>query len=183
MARLSSARTMLAVGTVIVGLATTASVRAVQSAAPARTQMDELLAEVRAIRADLDRAAAASLRGQLLGMRLQMQEQRVAALARQLSEVQQRLRESAQARTALSGQLKMFAGMKDPSDPPGVDDAMKSMLGPLKQQLAALDKSDAELKLEESTLIAQMQEEQSRWSAFNAQIEELERVSAGKVIR
>lgn len=153
-----------------------------QAGQPARTQMDELLAEVRALRADLDRAAAASMRGQLLGMRLQLQEQRITAIARQLSDVQQRLRENAQARGALQGSMKMLAGMKD-DDSPGNAEAMKFFAGPFKQQLAGLDASDAELKAEETQLMGQLHDEQNRWSTFNGQIEEMERAAAGKQIR
>jgi chromosome segregation ATPase len=138
--------------------------------------MDELLAEVRALRADLDRAAAASMRGQLLGMRLQLQEQRISALSRQLSDVQQQLRANAQARSALLGPMKMLTG----GDPAKAEE-MQAILGPLKQQLAALDKADGELKAEETSLTGQLHDEQSRWSAFNGQIEEMERASSGRL--
>ena len=43
----------------------------------AATPTDELLAEVRALRADINSAARSAMRGQLLGMRLQLQEQRI----------------------------------------------------------------------------------------------------------
>jgi hypothetical protein len=167
----------------VVGLALAAGISGqAQPQQAGRTQMDELLIEVRAIRSDLDKAAAASVRGQLLGMRLQLQEQRIGMIARQLSDVQQRLRENAQARTALQGPLKMFGSMKDAGQPGGSPE-MDMILGPLKQQLSALDKSDVELKAEETVLTGQLQEEQSRWGAFNTQIEEMERTSAGKAGR
>lgn len=147
--------------------------------APARSQMDELVAEVRGLRADLERAMQASMRGQLLGMRLQLQEQRIATIARQLSDVRQRMRENSAARTAFLGPMKMLAGNKDPmsADTPK---EFEFMFGSLKQQLAALDKSDAELKAEEISLTNELQDEQARWTAFNAQIEELERASTGR---
>jgi chromosome segregation ATPase len=163
---------------VAVGFGAAVSGQAGQSGAPARTQMDELLAEVRALRADLDRAAAASMRGQLLGMRLQLQEQRISALGRQLSDVQQQLRANAQARSALLGPMKMLTG----GDPAKAEE-MEAILGPLKQQLAALDKSDGELKAEETSLTGQLHDEQSRWSAFNGQIEEMERASSSRLVR
>ncbi len=153
-----------------------------QPAAQPRSQMDELLVEVRAIRADLDRAAAASLRGQLLGMRLQLQEQRITALSRQLSDVQERLRANQQARLSLSSSLAMFAGQKDEASAEERK-AMAFVFAPLKQQLAMLDKADADLKQEESALLGQLQQEQNSWSAFNGQIEELERTTSGKAIR
>jgi hypothetical protein len=167
---------------IALGVAAVAWGQAGQPPAAARTQMDELLAEVRGLRADLARASAASQRGQLLGMRLQLQEQRITALARQLSDVQQQLRANAQARAALLGPLKMFAAMKKDETSLDKADGFNAFLAPLKQQLAALDKSDTELKAEETNLTGQLSDEQSRWNVFNSQIEELER-SAGKAVR
>lgn len=151
-----------------------------QTSAPARTSMDELLAELRALRADLDRAAAASMRGQLLGMRLQLQEQRIAALSRQLSDIQQRLRENTQTRNWIASSLKMF-GLEKSQAGQEKAEQMAMVFKPLKDQLANLDKLDAELKAEEAHLSAQLQEEQNRWAAFNGQIEELERAAAGRM--
>ena len=177
-----SSRAIAFGGVLVLAVAAVVSGQAGQPATPARSQMDELLVEVRAIRADLDRAAAASLHGQLLGMRLQLQEQRIAALSRQLSDVQERLRSNQQARTSLATALSMFGGNKEQ---PSADErqAMNMIFGPMKQQVAALDKADADLKVEESALIGQLQEEQNRWTAFNGQVEELERASAGRNIR
>jgi chromosome segregation ATPase len=176
-------RRVLAAGAVVaLGIVAAASAQGGQAPAAPRTQMDELLAEVRALRADLDRAAAASMRGQLLGMRLQLQEQRIAAIGRQLSDVQQRLRANAQARTALVGPIKMFESFKNTASGEKTEE-IAGFLAPLKQQLAALDKSDAELKAEETFLTGQLNDEQSRWNAFNSQIEEMERASAVKVVR
>jgi chromosome segregation ATPase len=177
MTRINRGYCVLAISAAVaVGFGAAVSGQAGQSGAPARTQMDELLAEVRALRADLDRAAAASMRGQLLGMRLQLQEQRISALGRQLSDVQQQLRANAQARSALLGPMKMLTG----GDPAKAEE-MQAILGPLKQQLAALDKADGELKAEETSLTGQLHDEQSRWSAFNGQIEEMERASSGRL--
>ncbi len=148
------------------------------AAPPPRNQMDELLAEVRAIRADLDRAAAASTRGQLLGMRLQMQEQRIAALSRQLSDVQERLRGNGQARVAMAPFIKMIEQEDKDLPPDKRDEARRG--NPLRAQIAALDKVDVELRAEEANLVNQLQAEQSRWLGFNAQIEELERAALDK---
>jgi translation initiation factor 2B subunit (eIF-2B alpha/beta/delta family) len=145
--------------------------------------MDELLAEVRAIRADLDRASSASLRGQLLGMRLQAQEARITALSRQLRDVQDRLRDNQQAKVSLTNSLTFFSGQAQKSEQPAeMRKQMEMIFAPLKGQLELLDKTDADLKNEEASLMAQLQEEQNRWTAFNGQIEELERGTA-KAIR
>jgi hypothetical protein len=71
----------------------------------------------------------------------------------------------------------MFGGQK-PETSPDEKKAFEFAFAPVKQQLAGLDASDAELKQEEATLMAQLQQEQNRWSEFNGQVEELERASS-----
>jgi hypothetical protein len=141
-----------------------------QAAAPA----DELLAEVRALRADVNNAARAQMRAQLLGMRLQLQEQRIGAVSRQLADVQERLRVNQQAHTTLATQLKMFPFNSDESE---AAEGFSQILAPLKGQVAELDRTDQRLKAEEADLMRTLQAEQARWTAFNAQIEELERAA------
>src|SRR5687768_3086933 len=100
-----SVRRVAIVGSVVLLLAAAAvSGQGRQPATPA----DELLAEVRALRADVNNAARAGMRAQLLGMRLQLQEQRIGVVSRQLTEVQERLRANSQAQATLAAQLKMF---------------------------------------------------------------------------
>jgi chromosome segregation ATPase len=184
---MSISRTSLVVmcgGLLIVAIVAVVSAQAGAPAAPARTQMDELLVEVRAIRADIDRASAASLRGQLLGMRLQLQEARITALSRQLTDVQDRLRANQQARVSLANSLTMFGGQGQKGESsPEMRKQMEFVMAPLKGQLELLDRTDADLKQEEASLMAQLQQEQNRWTAFNGQIEELERTAAGRAIR
>ena len=79
-----------------------------QQAAPAASTAD-LLAEVKALRADLQAVAGASLRAQLLVARLSLQEQRIATLGKQLTDVQGQLGGVAEARSAMELQIKRFA--------------------------------------------------------------------------
>jgi chromosome segregation ATPase len=51
-------------------------------------------------------------------------------------------------------------------------------LGPLRSQVEHLTKADDELKRQQFELSALMNEEQSRWTAFNARLEELEQALA-----
>jgi hypothetical protein len=147
------------------------------------TPADELLAEVRALRAELNNAARSGMRAQLLGMRLQLQEQRIGVLSRQLAEVQERLRANGQARATLASQLKMFPWF-DPAEQGAKtrnkdeEEGFAMILAPFKAHVAELDQTDQRLKVEEADLQRLLAAEQSRWSAFNAQIEELERAAA-----
>ena len=182
MEKRGASRVVVCGGLLVVAIVAVVSAQGGQPAAPARTQMDELLAEVRAIRSDLDRASAASLRGQLLGMRLQAQEARITALSRQLGDVQDRLRDNQQARVSLTNSLTMFAGQAQKGEQSAeARKQMEFVFAPLKGQLELLDRTDADLKQEETSLMAQLQQEQNRWTAFNGQIEELERASSKAV--
>src|SRR5687767_3083824 len=118
-----------------------------QPAAPT----DELLAEVRALRADINNAARAGMRAQLLGMRLQLQEQRIGGLSRQLTEVQERLRANEQAQTTLAAQLKMFPWM-DSAQPDDAKEGFGQLLAPFKGHMAELERTDLRLKSEEADL-------------------------------
>jgi uncharacterized coiled-coil protein SlyX len=150
------------------------------SPAPAGSGMDALLVEVRALRADMNQAASASMRAQLVGMRLQLQEQRITSLARQLADTQERLRGQEDAMAPLAAQLKMFEG-------PDVDASEKQetehLLGPIKAQLAQFDKAVQQLRQEENSVSQLLAEEQSRWTRFNALVEELEKAAAVKPVR
>ena len=138
------------------------------------TPADELLAEVRGLRADVNNAARSQMRAQLLGMRLQLQEQRIGAVSRQLTEVQERLRANHQAQTTLATQLKAFPFNSEDRE---VAEGFGQILAPLKGQLAELELTDQRLKTEEADLQQTLVAEQARWTGFNAQIEELERAA------
>jgi len=141
------------------------------------TPTDELVAEVRALRADVNNAAKSEMRAQLLGMRLQLQEQRIGVVTRQLAEVQERLRANAQTQTAL-GALNVFPGAADAAPQDEAAEGFARILAPFKTHQAELERADQRLKNEEADLQRLLAVEQSRWAGFNAQIEELERAAA-----
>ena len=142
------------------------------------TPADELLAEVRALRAEVNNAARSGMRAQLLGMRLQLQEQRIGVVSRQLAEVQERLRANGQAQTTLAAQLKMFPWAEDAAPQGEAGEGFAQILAPFKGHQAELERADQRLKNEEADLQRLLAVEQSRWAGFNAQIEELERAAA-----
>ena len=71
---------------VILGVVLSARSGAAPQAAPGST--DALLAEIKGLRADFNQRLDASIRAQLLVARLQLQEQRITTLSRQLADVQ-----------------------------------------------------------------------------------------------
>jgi chromosome segregation ATPase len=140
-------------------------------AGPARpASMDDLVAEVRALRADIQQMADSSIRAQLLVARLQVQEQRIAGIARQLSETEEQMRALEGARNPfLTEVLKNFD-----KQTPGNPDEPNPFAG-LKAQLEKFENGDPVLIERQANLSRQLADEQARWVGFNTQLEELER--------
>jgi chromosome segregation ATPase len=139
------------------------------SPSPRPASMDDVVAEVRALRAEMRQSAESGLRAQLLVARLQVEEQRIAGLARQLSETEQQMRALEGARNPwLEQMIKEFD--KKPPEPGEVD-----MFAGLRAQLETIQNGDPVLKERQATLSRQLADEQARWVAFNAQLETLEK--------
>src|SRR5260370_19321513 len=85
------------------------TISAAQTATPSgstNSPIDQLLAEVRGLRAEVNQAASASVRAQLLVARLQLQEQRINVLAGQLAEVRRLITATESGQTPMANQLK-----------------------------------------------------------------------------
>jgi len=135
---------------------------------------DPVVAEIRALRADLNERLEAAMRAQLLVARLQVQEQRINTVVRQLHELDAKLRENATAKEQVEQGLKMFGAMGIKTDE-NVEGA-NIIFGPLKAGMEKIEKTDAELKLQQTELTGMLSDEQARWIAFNSKLEELERL-------
>jgi outer membrane murein-binding lipoprotein Lpp len=132
--------------------------------------IDDLVTEVRALRADVQQMADASIRAQLLVARLQVQEQRIAGIARQLTETEEQIRALDGVRNPFVTQmLKDFD--KEPVEPGEVN-----LFAGMKAQLEKIENGDPVLKERQATLSHLLSDEQARWLTFNAQLEELEKL-------
>jgi hypothetical protein len=155
----------------MVGVAASAAgqQRTPPTAAPAT--LDDVLNELRALRTELRESSAASLRAQLLVARLQLQEQRINTVWRQLSEVEDKLQANEKNRVAPEHMLKMM-GIEPGAEPPK---EMAGVLEMFKNQMAASEKSDSDLKARKTELMQLMTQEQSLWTTFNTQLATLEK--------
>jgi outer membrane murein-binding lipoprotein Lpp len=136
---------------------------------PRSSSIDDLVGEVRALRSDLHQMAESSLKAQLLVARLQVEEQRIDGLARQLSETEQQMRNLEGARNPMLTQmLKDFE--KQPREPGEPD-----MFAGVRAQLDKIENGDPVLNERQASLSRLLAEEQARWVAFNAQLEALEK--------
>lgn len=143
-----------------------------QARPDAPATLDDILKELRALRAELNEATGAGLRAQILVARLALQEQRITGVARELTDIQEKLRASEQAKP-MANMLKAFGAQQaEPGEPAP---AANPFLDIIRGQAEQLEKGDAELKARQEELLRLLGDEQSRWTAFNAQLEALER--------
>jgi len=133
---------------------------------------DPVVAEIRALRADLNQRLEATMRMQLLVARLQLQEQRTSTVVNQLRDVESRLRENDTARQQAEAALKML-GMENLTEAEKKDHPFFKMFS---GGTGKLDSTEAELKQQQNELMRQLSAEQARWSAFNAQLDQLEKL-------
>ena len=142
------------------------------SVTPRAASLEDVVAEVRALREDLRRSADTTLRAQLLVARLQVEEGRIDGLARQLSDTERQMRELEGARNPwLSQMLQEFD--KAPKEPGAPD-----MFAGLRAQLDKIENGDPALQERHASLSRLLAEEQALWVTFNAQLEALEKTAS-----
>ena len=145
------------------------------SVAPPRAgSLDDVVVEVRALREDLHRMAESSLRAQLLVARLQVEEQRIDGITKQLADTERQMRDLEGARNPwLTQMLKDFD--KEPREPGAPD-----VFAGVRAQLEKIENGDPALEERRASLSRMLADEQARWVAFNAQLEALERQALEK---
>jgi len=138
---------------------------------------EELLAEVRGLRADFQPVAKVSVQAQLLVARLQLQEQRINVVAGQLREVRQLVGIKESGQIPKKEQLK---GLEDSIRSANVSveeqREMETMIPRIKAQIAQMQKEAQELRVQETQLSNQLTTEQDRWLDFNSRLDEMERL-------
>ncbi len=154
---------------------------AAQGATQNTDVLGALLTEVRGLRVAMEQMASAGPRVQLAMGRLQLQEQRINSMIRQLDAVREQLagkqgkeRELGQQITSLEEYLA--SGKEDPRRKAIELDELPE----LKRQLQLIGPEIQRLQTEEASLSQQVATEQGRWNDINHSLEELERALARK---
>jgi|SRR5439155_5806565 len=164
---------LIAAGLALVALTAGASGQAPASGNPS---YDALLAEVRGLRAQLNQLAGTSIRTQLLVGRLQLQEQRITMVSKQLDEARTMLTNMPSGLLPMQAQLKQLEGeARDPMMTPDRRQAMDYSITQSKARIEQMQKQIAALTEKEATLSATLASEQSRWYDFNTRLDEIER--------
>jgi len=141
--------------------------------------LDDLLAEVRGLRTDLNQSSSSSLRTQLLVARLTLQEQRINALAGQLNEARRALSSKQGDPESPIIRLRRFEdAVQIPVGPPEAQAEMERMLPRLRADAAIWQREEQVLRSQENDLSVLLATEQNRWIDFNSRLDELERALA-----
>lgn len=157
---------------VAAGLVSGVSGQTQRPPASASASMDDLLAEVRALRAELNQAAGASIRAQLLVGRLQLQEHRINTIVQQMTSTREQLAGVERTRAVIGPQLK---ALEEEARNRGVAAAEENAAHPVKALFEEQLKREKELRAQESSLSALLATEQARWVEFNDRLDEIER--------
>jgi chromosome segregation ATPase len=152
----------------LVGFAGLASAQTAPAAKPAT--LDDVVAEVRALRADMLKMQEASVRAQLLVARLQVEEQRIASLTRELTQADQEIRGYEAAHNPFTESMLKELTKAQPDNPEAAP-----FVAMLKGQLENLQSGSDAAKARQASLNQLLADEQARWTSFNAQLEALER--------
>jgi hypothetical protein len=138
--------------------------------------LDDLLSEIRGLRADLRQTTRASTQMQLLTARLQLQEQRIAVLANQRADLTARLAAETRLRTDAERRVQTFDDEKTTNESVGIPRAeLVAMEKQFKAEYAQHRDAEQQLRAQESDFSAQIAAEQNRWQDFNNRLDELER--------
>jgi hypothetical protein len=157
---------------ILIGLL--ASLGGVLFAQGTQVSEDPLLAEVRALRAEVHQIASASIRTQLLVARLQLQEQRVLMAGRQLLEVQNALATTRQEMAGEEARVEQLekSSMRDTSQ--GQAQVQQAVLG-AKAQIEQLRRQEQQLQAREMECLEAANNAQRQWIDFGARLDAVER--------
>jgi chromosome segregation ATPase len=158
----------LAVSLILVGVAVSA-----QAERRAAT-LDDLLTEMRGLRADLAQTANTSMRMQVLTARLTLQEQRIAVLSNQRAELLARLAAAERERVEIETRVK---GLQDDSQrvKPEMREEVEGALKAETTRLSQRVQFEQQLRSQETDLTGLIASEQGRWQEFNGRLDELEK--------
>ena len=165
-----------AIGMAVLGAATLVAVVSAQANRPQGDGMDQLLSEVRGLRSELAQAAGASMRMQLLLARLSLQEQRITALNRQASELQQQLSSVTRGRTASGEHLERLSTLVQSGAIPAPEQKdIEYEVSALKMRISEQQQEEQRLQNQVAEVSRVIAAEQGHWMDFNSRLDELER--------
>jgi exonuclease VII large subunit len=164
---------VMAVAAVVCGVGATLFGQVART--PADTSSDALVTELRALRADISQIARTSIRTQLLVARLQLQEQRLLTIGRQLLDVENLLTNARQELAGEQSKVRQLEEAASQSPDEGERRGLRQVLSEVKAQMGQTQRREQELRAQQTELVSAVNDEQGRWVDFNGRLDELER--------
>jgi chromosome segregation ATPase len=138
--------------------------------------LDDLLREIRGLRADLTESLRGTTRSQLVMGRVQVQEQRISSLKGELFNTQMLLRIAAQERERTDATATAVEdGIRSGNLATERARQLEKELADVKDRLYREQRTENELRNREAELANTLAIEQNRWTDFNSRLDELER--------
>ena len=138
--------------------------------------LNDLLAEMRGLRADVNQSSSATVRAQLLVGRLQLQEARINTLGRDLTDIRQRLTGQTTALARLREETNRVEESVRTGDFPAAErPTIERMLKDRQSNLLRTQRDDQAMRTQEAEIAALLAAEQGRWMEFNTRLDDLER--------
>ena len=138
--------------------------------------LDDLLLEVRALRADVNESLRSTTRSQLVMGRVQVQEQRISTLKGELFNTQMLLRIATQER---EGSETVASSVEDAIRSGNLSTErarqLEKELADVKDRLLRQQRTEGELRYRDAELVSTIAIEQNRWTEFNSRLDDLER--------
>jgi DNA repair exonuclease SbcCD ATPase subunit len=158
----------------VVGFLLATSVALGQSSQTDSQTLRDLLTEIRGLRQDLRASTVATERLQILVYRLQVQEQVVARVSRQVDDAKARLSDLESRRSSDAAALQRVQDMHD-NAAPGDAKSIEETIAQLKARLDRWQNQEAQAQTAESQAEDQLRIEQSRVSALEERLNQQDR--------
>jgi hypothetical protein len=143
---------------------------------PVGASHDELVAEIRGLRADLNHALTGSIRAQLLVARLQLQEQRVNTVQALLADARRLLSANEEEQTTVAAELRNTQeALRTKSFERAERTEAEEIAAQMEAQLVRTQTEALQLRAREAELSSQLASEQGRWIDFNERLNEIDR--------
>jgi hypothetical protein len=133
--------------------------------------LDDVVTEIRQLRADIKATAQAGVRAQALMSRSALQEQRLRAVSDNLNRARAELKNAIAQRTEGESRLEEFLAAPVVGNPMGRDD----MLARMKRDIEVLRRNETSIRGQVTHWEGVVGQEQGRWEDLNRRVEELER--------
>ena len=137
--------------------------------------MSMLVDEVHELRLAVERSGMISAQAQVLLGRVQLQENRLATLGRNLVEARGRLRDAETSQFGLEQALRQATASASSARAPEERQALEERIADIKAQIRRAQAVTERFRSEDGSAAAALAEEQSRWTDFNGRLEVLER--------